>query len=139
LASADFACKRALIELLIDRVIVTDGAVEIRYVLPTGPEGEREPFCRLRTDYLHRGPRREGRGWRQVAPLTAGAHEMEQAVQEPPHVGGARPPTRLGRWDQRFEQAELVVAQRLPGAAITHQGAACRCPHRDLQEWDAPS
>jgi site-specific DNA recombinase len=52
LTGADFARKRALIELLIDRVIVTDDAVEIRYVLPTGPGGEREPFYRLRTDYL---------------------------------------------------------------------------------------
>jgi site-specific DNA recombinase len=52
LAEADFARRRALLELLVDRVIVTDGAVEIRYVIPTGPSGEREPFCRLRTDYL---------------------------------------------------------------------------------------
>ena len=51
LAVADFQGKRALLELLVDRVIVTDGAVEIRYALPTGPDGEREPFCRLRSDY----------------------------------------------------------------------------------------
>jgi site-specific DNA recombinase len=52
LASADFERKRALLELLVDRVVVTDGEVEIRYAFPTGPDGEREPFCRLRTDYL---------------------------------------------------------------------------------------
>src|SRR3954451_7192161 len=52
LAAADFQRKRALLELLVDRVVVTDSAVEIRYVFPTGPEGERAPFCRLRTDYL---------------------------------------------------------------------------------------
>jgi site-specific DNA recombinase len=51
LAVADFADKRALLELLVDRVVVTDGAVEIRYAFPTGPDGEREPFCRLRSDY----------------------------------------------------------------------------------------
>jgi site-specific DNA recombinase len=51
LTGADFDRKRALLELLIDRVIVTDGVVEIRYVVPTGPDGEREPFWRLRTDY----------------------------------------------------------------------------------------
>ncbi len=51
LAKADFSQKRALLELLVDRVIVTDGVVEIRYVVPTGPEGEREPFWRLRSDY----------------------------------------------------------------------------------------
>ena len=51
LAAADFGRKRALLELLVDRVIVTDGAVEIRYVVPTGPDGEQGPFSRLRTDY----------------------------------------------------------------------------------------
>ena len=51
LASADFDQKRALLELLVDRVVVADGAVEIRYVVPTGSDGEREPFCRLRSDY----------------------------------------------------------------------------------------
>jgi site-specific DNA recombinase len=34
LASADFAQKRQLVELLIDRVLVTDSAVEIRYLIP---------------------------------------------------------------------------------------------------------
>jgi site-specific DNA recombinase len=54
LASADFERKRALLELLVDRVVVTDGEVEIRYAFPTGSNSEREPFCRLRTDYLER-------------------------------------------------------------------------------------
>ena len=35
LATATFAERRQLAELLIDRVVVTDGQVEIRYVLPT--------------------------------------------------------------------------------------------------------
>ncbi len=52
LEQADFHRKRELLELLIDRVIVTGEIVEIRYAIPVGPEGEREPFCRLRTDYL---------------------------------------------------------------------------------------
>lgn len=51
LEQADFRRKRQLLELLIDCVVVTGDAVEIRYVIPIGPEGEREPFCRLRTDY----------------------------------------------------------------------------------------
>ncbi len=51
LAGADFDRKRGLLELLVDRVIVTDGSVEIRYVVPTSPDGEREPFWRLRSDY----------------------------------------------------------------------------------------
>ena len=51
LEQADFARKRELLELLIDRIVVTDETVEIRYVIPVGPEGERDPFCLLRTDY----------------------------------------------------------------------------------------
>jgi site-specific DNA recombinase len=52
LAEATFEHKRRLVELLIDRVIVTDEEVEIRYVVPTSPEGPHQPFCQLRTDYL---------------------------------------------------------------------------------------
>jgi site-specific DNA recombinase len=47
------AQRRQLVELLIDRVIVTADQVEIRYVVPTGPKGETTPFCHLRLDYLH--------------------------------------------------------------------------------------
>ncbi len=48
LATATFEQQRQLVELLIDRVIVTDGEVEIRYVIPTGPRGEQGRFCHLR-------------------------------------------------------------------------------------------
>ena len=47
-----FTQRRQLVELLIDRVIVNDGQVEIRYVVPTGPKGEAVPFCHLRLDYF---------------------------------------------------------------------------------------
>jgi hypothetical protein len=52
LAEATFEQRRRLVELLIDRVIVSDEEVEIRYVVPTSPEGPHQPFCHLRTDYL---------------------------------------------------------------------------------------
>jgi site-specific DNA recombinase len=51
LEQADFEQKRQLVELLIDRVIVTDDKVEIRYVVPTTPASEQVRFCHLRTDY----------------------------------------------------------------------------------------
>lgn len=51
LQNATFEQKRQLVELLIDRVIVTDDEVEIRYVIPTTPESERLRFCHLRSDY----------------------------------------------------------------------------------------
>ena len=52
LAAATFAQRRQLAELLIDCVVVTDGDVEIRYVLPTSPDGPHRPFCQLRKDHL---------------------------------------------------------------------------------------
>jgi hypothetical protein len=39
--------------LLIDRVIVDNETVEIRYVIPTAPAGEHAPFCHLRKDYFY--------------------------------------------------------------------------------------
>ncbi|PYS79887.1 MAG: preprotein translocase subunit TatB [Acidobacteria bacterium] len=52
LEGASFEQKRRLIELLIDRVIVTEAEVEIRYVIPTSASGEHARFCHLRTNYL---------------------------------------------------------------------------------------
>jgi site-specific DNA recombinase len=52
LANATFDQKRAMVELLIDRVLVANGEVEIRYVVPTHPSSEKVPFCHLRKDYF---------------------------------------------------------------------------------------
>ncbi|HEU5229000.1 MAG TPA: recombinase family protein, partial [Ktedonobacteraceae bacterium] len=57
LSEATFEQKRQLIELLIDRVVVTGEEVEIRYVIPTSPKGEAIRFCHLRLDYFD-GPMR---------------------------------------------------------------------------------
>jgi hypothetical protein len=57
------------------------------------------------------GPGREQRRRGQVPPLAAGAHDVEQSIQQAPHVGGARPATRLGRRDQRLDQPVLLVAE----------------------------
>jgi site-specific DNA recombinase len=61
LESASFAQRRQLVELLIDRIIVTDETVEIRYVIPTRPEGPHLPFCQLRTDYRNHLSSRQSR------------------------------------------------------------------------------
>src|SRR5262249_48524467 len=53
LADATFEQKRTLVELLIDRVLVANGDVEIRYAIPTAPRGETSRFCQLRKDYFH--------------------------------------------------------------------------------------
>jgi len=49
LANATFEQRRQLVELLVDRVVVTDDEVEIRYVFPTQPSSEHVRFCHLRT------------------------------------------------------------------------------------------
>src|SRR5262249_29791720 len=53
LQDATWQQQRQLVELLIDRVIVTDADVEIHYVLPTASASEQVRFCHLRTDYFH--------------------------------------------------------------------------------------
>jgi site-specific DNA recombinase len=53
LNQASFPQRRQLVELLIDRVIVTDSQVEIRYVIPTTDHSTKTQFCHLRSDYFH--------------------------------------------------------------------------------------
>ena len=51
LEEATFEQKRQLVELLIDRVVVLDEQVEIRYVVPTKADGPHVPFSQLYADY----------------------------------------------------------------------------------------
>lgn len=52
LLQADFEQKRRLVELLIDRVVVRNEEVEIRYVIPTSARSENIHFYQLLTDHL---------------------------------------------------------------------------------------
>jgi site-specific DNA recombinase len=61
LETATFEQRRQLVMLLIDRVIVTDAEVEIRYVLPTTSQSEHVRFCTLRLDYFHHPALRQHR------------------------------------------------------------------------------
>src|SRR5215472_15961453 len=54
LVEATFEQRRLLVELLIDRVIVTNEEGEIRYVIPPSPGSEQVRFCHLRLDYFYR-------------------------------------------------------------------------------------
>ena len=69
LDTATFERRRQLVELLIDRVVVTGDDVEIRYAFPIGPAGESGRFCHLRVDYLG-------------AQTSSGAGRVELPVQE---------------------------------------------------------
>ena len=53
-----------------------------------------------------------------MAPLTPGAHDIEQAVQHPPHIGGPGSTAQLRRRDERLDQAVLIIAQGLAGAKV---------------------
>ena len=52
LAGASFEQKRRLIELLNDRVIVTEEEVDVGDVIATSASGEDTRFCHLPTNYL---------------------------------------------------------------------------------------
>jgi site-specific DNA recombinase len=72
LAEATFEQRRKLVELLIDRVIVTGEEVEIRYVIPTDPSSEQVRFCHLRSDYLHYPAARQdvkSPRWQELVPI----------------------------------------------------------------------
>jgi site-specific DNA recombinase len=56
LEQAAFEQQRQLVKLLIDRVVVSDEEVEIRYVIPTSPQGEHTHFYHLRSDYCRTLP-----------------------------------------------------------------------------------
>lgn len=86
LDGATFEQRRRLVELLVDRVIVTDEEVEIRYVIPTSPESEHVRFCHLRSDYLHHPPARQ----QDEALLRAGMLDHLKADAMRSGVGGRR-------------------------------------------------
>lgn len=81
---------------------------------------------------VHRLPRRERRG-RQVPPLAARAHDVEQGVQHAPDVRLARSAAGLGGGDERLDQPILVVTQGLPRPEIPDQRTIRRRPHGDLR------
>ena len=91
LDTATFERRRQLVELLIDRVVVTGDEVEIRYAFPIGPAGEAGRFCHLRVDYF-RAPLLVRPRRREVP-----AEDVRGDGQAVPRVGRADgPPRRLG-------------------------------------------
>lgn len=47
----NFEQRKQIVDLIIDHVIVEQDQLEIRYVIPTSPKGEKSSFCHLRVDY----------------------------------------------------------------------------------------
>ena len=61
LEAASFADKQAILQLVIDRIIVGDGSLEIRHVIPLrapqpGGDGPDRPDAQLRSDGMHATP-----------------------------------------------------------------------------------
>ncbi len=143
LANATFEQKRQLVELLIDRVVVTGEEVEIRYAIPTGPEGEHTRFCQLRKDYFH-GPSHSGqvrqflRGalLRCVAQIKLGFRLCTQRATEdrpitrPRQLVAQRRDTHEGQLDQNRTFAALLDLSAMPSGSIqlSQQGSHFKWP-----------
>jgi hypothetical protein len=65
---------------LIARVVVTNGEVDIRYVIPTSPTGDAVRFCHLRSDYRNAVPIAEA--VRQIPPRRIGAGDPQHRSKE---------------------------------------------------------
>ena len=110
LEQATFEQRRQLIELLIDRVVVTDDTVEIRYVIPTTDASTRTRFCQLRTDYFDQF----------AFALTDGIPDMPRGAP----VDRAAPPTDVLRHVRRdFPRAKVGDARLGVVALVSTQRA----------------
>jgi site-specific DNA recombinase len=93
LTNASFAQRRALVELLIDRVIVTNDEVEIHYAIPTSPAGTRTRFCHLRKSYFQQVRGADQRMQRDVE-LVEGQTQFDILRQQPHDLGFKLAPPR---------------------------------------------
>jgi hypothetical protein len=99
LAAATFEQKRQLVELLIDRVVVSGDAIEIRYVIPTNPGSYHTRFCHLRSDYCLEKSVKTGE--------RTAHHLGDPLCQTTPPFGQAQVPTEDG--GQLFAQGISLV------------------------------
>jgi site-specific DNA recombinase len=117
LADATFEQKRQLVELLIDRVVVTEDEVEIRYVIPTSSRSEHVRFCHLHLDYFN-----VPATGIQPGDLAHGQHQriahigdvlMQQAAAPKAHQTHHMRRTRIGgsQPDQAIEGVSLVIVR----------------------------
>ncbi|MFL6273212.1 MAG: recombinase family protein [Actinomycetes bacterium] len=119
LGQASFEQRRQLVELLIDRVVVTDGQVEIRYVIPTTDHSTKTRFCHLRTDYfdlvalavaLAVKGRRSATPGTLVGPVGPAAVGLVAGQMRHPRAGPPRPPGRATPTASTSPTSSLVSA-----------------------------
>jgi site-specific DNA recombinase len=99
LDQATWEQKRRLIECLVARVIVADGEVEIRYVIPTSPAGEATHFCHLRSDYRAA-----------LGPPEGVARCCDALREDRPLLYGRPLPRRHSRLDQGLTEPIITVS-----------------------------
>ena len=130
LSQASFEQRRSLIELLIDRVIVTDGEVEIRYVVPTTKASEPVRFCHLRLNYRAGPP-----GHQRPIPIHAGLQvpESSGAVLSRPRRAPQPPPPPLASQPARSRRPPPIAPlppdhdrPRHPGSGLIEPPARSR-------------
>ncbi len=114
-------------------IIVTDGDVEIRYVVPTSPDGERGPFWRLRTDYRDRDRPVQAGHRRRVAisdRCPAGHRNRPRHPCPKPHARARTPELRLHRVTRacarNFATFFRLRATRPPGPLVATPAGAPR-------------
>src|SRR5690349_16139394 len=96
LEQASWEQKRQLIEWLIARVVVTNGEVEIRYVIPTSPTGEADRFCHLRSHHRDRGQAHEQETTDALEPDDRAALPRRSDSRAERHARGRLPPSLSG-------------------------------------------
>ena len=108
LETASFEHKRQLVELLIDRVVVSHDLVEIRYVIPTSPKGEQSHFCHLRIDYFDREIERKAkRRLNRVTESTVGQGQSMQVDGVAEVILRKVAPDALARYQAQIAQAKV--------------------------------
>jgi site-specific DNA recombinase len=124
LEQATFATKRAIVELLIDRVVVDAPEVEIRYVVPLTGAAQRKGVLRSR----HRAAQSRGQ-----AAQRRGRDLSQSAGPAPPSWGD---PERAAR---RMADGPALSERGVLGEArAARRGGAHAAPGRQLAEADRP-
>jgi site-specific DNA recombinase len=132
LQDATFDRRRELVELLVDRVVVTDDQAEIHYVFPTSPQSEHVRFCHLRMDYLHHPASRQ----EDEALLGLGVLDHLQADAAPPRLAGGRLAGVPLIRERHFHRAAGDLLK--PRGQLRHLRPLLFVGRRDLQRQQLP-
>src|SRR5438128_4486513 len=135
LAEATFEQKRHLVELLIDRVVVTNEEVEIRYVIPTSPTSEHLRFCHLRLDYFNVPTSGIELGDVVHAELVGIEHIADVGMQDPVHRKAHQAHRVLGTWPfLGAQEDEAIKGLPLLIKAMQHPHRTVVADARDIPE-----